>query len=390
MTVETISRRERILGYGTGIFGLSVNAIAYLLVPLRAYEFGAGLAGIGLLVGTKALVESVLSVPIGAFMDRSGARRSLLIGTAGTALLAFGFMVAPWIGLLFVLQAVLGGFLALGWLGGQSYAAGMRGGDFRSYDTGKFGFTANLGQIAAPVLAGAVAGAYGTQAAFGVVVAFALVTFLLAWALPDAGREPTSPSKGSGFAAAAGLLRRRPIQVVMMLTFCRLWIPAVWSSFFPLYLVSTGSSPAVAGSVISVMAGSATVTSLFTGRIAKLGSRVVVTAAALGISCVGLALSPVLGTVPWAYFPAILVGFGQGLSLPMLITLTSEAAPPEVRSLALGLRSAVNQAAAAIAPATVGPLIAAAGLFVGFPAAAAVSGSLLVVATLLGRPGGTR
>lgn len=388
-----IGRRDRILGYATGSFGLSVNAIAYLLVPLRADELGAGVALIGLLIGTKALVETLLSVPLGAFMDRSGPRRALLLGTGGTALLGAGFMTATSLPLLFLLTALLGGFHALGWLGAQSYAAGMRGGPLRPYDTGRFSFAANLGQIVAPLTAGAVAGWFGVQAGFAVLVVFAVPTFVVARLLPDAGREPASPSTGSGFMAAASLLRRRAIQAVMLLTFCRLWVPSVWSSFFPLHLVSEGSSPAYAGSVISAMALSATVTSFFTGRIARLGAPIAVTAGALGLSCVGLALSPVLDSIPSAYGAAVLVGFGQGLSLPMLITLTSDAAPPDMRSLALGLRSGVNQAAATLAPVAIGPVIAASGLLVGFPVAAAVAGVLLVVASLrgrTGRSGGTR
>lgn len=384
--MDDLRRRDRLLGYATGGFGLSINAITYLLVPLLADQLGAGLAVIGLLVGVKSLVETVLSVPLGAFMDRAGPRRAFLIGTAGTAAVGLALMFTPSVAALFVLQALLGVFRPLGWLGGQSYVSGMRDKSMRSHDTGRFGFAANLGQIVAPLAAGGVAGVFGTRAAFAVIVAFGLVFCAVGWLLPDAGRQPAaSGSSGSGFGAAAGLLRLTGIQVVMLLTFCRLWVPAVWSSFFPLYLIREGSTPAVAGSVISVMAASATVTALFTGPIAKLARPAVVTAAGLGLSCVGVGLSPVLGGLPWAYLAAVLVGFGQGLSLPMLITLTSAAAPPEVRSLALGLRSGVNQAAATLAPATVGPLIAATGVFVGFPVAAAVGGGFLAVAVLLGR-----
>ena len=381
-----LTRRDRVLAYATGGFGLSINAITYLLVPLLAHELGAGLAVIGLLVGVKSLVETVLSVPLGAFMDRAGPRRAFVIGTAGTAAVGLALMVTPSVVMLFVLQAVLGVFRPLGWLGGQSYVSGMRDKAMRSYDTGRFGFAANLGQIVAPLAAGAVAGTLGTRAAFAVVVAFGVVFLVVGWLLPDVGRAPAAASSsGSGFGAAAGLLRLTGIQVVMLLTFCRLWIPAVWSSFFPLYLIREGSTPAVAGSVISVMATSAMVTALFTGRISKLGGPVAVTSVSLGLSCVGVALSPALGDLPWAYLAAILVGVGQGLSLPMLITLTSQAAPPEVRSLALGLRSGVNQAAATLAPVTVGPLIAATGVFVGFPVAGAVGLALLLVAGVLGR-----
>lgn len=377
--MDEISSRHRITAYATGAFGLSANAIAYLLIPLRARELGVSIAVIGLLVGTKALVETVISVPLGGFMDRAGPRRALLIGTAGTAAVAIALVGTRWVAVLFLLQAVLGLFRTMGWIGGQSYVAGMRSGELKKYDTGRFGFAANLGQIVAPILAGAVAGLFGAAWGFTVLAAFALVVFGLSTTLPDLGRAPGTGDGGSSFGKAAGLLRLPKIRVVMLLTFSRLWIPAVWSSFFPLYLVSDGGvTPAVAGSAISAMAVAATATALFTGRIARLGGTAQVTAVGLVVSSVGVALSAVLGSVPWMYLAATLVGFGQGLSLPLLITLTSDAAPKEVRSLALGLRASVNQAAATAAPMTVGPLIAALGLFTGFPVAGAVSAGFAV------------
>lgn len=379
--VVGISRRERIVAYATGGFGLSINAVLYLLVPLRAAELGAGVGLIGLLVGVKALAEAALSVPIGAFMDRRGPRLALLLGTSGTAVVALAMAVAPSVLLLLVLQVAMGVVRPLGWVGGQSYVAGMRGGTARAHDTGRFGFVANAGQIVAPLLAGAVAGLAGTAAAFVVVVVWGAVFFVLSWTLPDAGRSTARAAAGSGFGAAGVLLRIRGVQVVMLLTFTRLWIPAVWSAFFPLYLVSEGSSPALAGSVLSVMGLSASVTSLLTGRIASLGGPVGVTAFSLAVSLLGVGLSAAWASVPLAYVVAALVGFGQGLSLPMLISLTSQAVPAEVRSLALGLRSGVNQAAATLAPVVIGPLIAVTGAAVGFPVAA-TAGALFIGAAL--------
>lgn len=380
-----LTRRQRVLAYSTGAYGLSINAITYLLVPLRADELGAGVALIGLLVGTKALIETVTSVPLGAFMDRTGPRRSLLLGTACTALVAVGYMFATSIAVLFVLQVILGLARPLGWVGGQSYAAGMRGGDDRKYDTGRFSFTANLGQIVAPLLAGIVADVYGTRMAFLVVVVYGVVFFAVSAMLPDVGRQAAGDNAGAGFGTAWGLMKLPRVQAVMYLTFSRLWIPAVWSSFYPLYLVTSGASPTLAGIVVSAMAVSATATSWFTPRIAALGTPVMVTAVSLVVSCLGVALSPVTDQGLWPLVAAALVGFGQGVSLPMLISLMSEAAPADKRSLALSLRAGVNQASSTVAPVVVGPLMAVGGATLGFPVAAVIGAAFLVVAVAVSR-----
>jgi MFS family permease len=175
------------------------------------------------------------------------------------------------------------------------------------------------------------------------------------------------------------------VQAVMYLTFSRLWIPAVWSSFYPLYLVTSGTSATVAGIVVSAMAVAAAITSPFTGRIASHGTPVRVTAFSLLVSCVGVAISPLASAGLWPLLAAALVGFGQGVSLPMLITLMAEAAPKDQRSLALSLRAGVNQASSTIAPVVIGPLMAVAGAVLGFPVAAAIGIGFLATAVVVGR-----
>lgn len=379
MSVGT--RSQRYLAYALGGYGLSMNGLAYFLVPLRANELGASIAVIGLLLGVKALTETVLSVPLGAFIDRVGPRSAFLIGCVGTVLVGLGLMGTSSVVILFMLQFGLGTVRPLGWVGGQSYVSSMRSGAERNYDTGKFSFSANVGQIVAPLMAGALASAFGTRLAFAAMVLYGVVFFAVMLALPAASGRRAPGESGTSFGAFLQLSRLRDIQVAMLLTFTRLWITAVWIPFYPLYLVSTGTSTALAGSVVSSMAVAATMTSLFAGRIGSLGGGPAsVTAAGLAVGCSGVALSPVLDGVPWFYLAAALVGVGQGLSLPMLISIVSSAAPPGQRSLALGLRSSVNQAAAAAAPVVIAPIIGLTGLTVGFGIAAILGGAPLLAA----------
>lgn len=376
---------QRVLAYATGAYGLGINAVTAFLVPLRADELGAGLGLIGVLVSAKAIVEAAGSVPVGTFMDRIGPRRSIMLGSAGTALVGIGFLLTGSLVALAIAQLLLGAFRPLAWVGGQSYTASIRDGEDRKTDTGRFSFAANLGQIAGPLLGGIVVGVFGTQAAFSVIVGYGIVFLLLAAVLPELDRPNVGVAAGAGFGAAGRLMALPKVQTVMLLTFCRLWIPAVWSSFYPLLLVNEGVAPAVAGVVVSGMAVAATVTSLLTGRIAQLGSAVAVTGVALAVSLLGVAISPLVTAGAWPLLAASLVGFGQGISLPMLITLMSDAAPAGQRSLALSLRAGVNQASATVAPVAIGPLLGAAGATVGFPVAAALGAGFLVAAVMVAR-----
>ena len=166
----------------------------------------------------------------------------------------------------------------------------------------------------------------------------------------------------------------------MFLTFARLWLTSAWASFFPLFLVTSGLSAAVAGSAVSAMSATSTVLALTAGPLSKRIRPAILTALALGIGAVGLAIGPFLPSVPWIYVSSLLMGVGQGLSLPLLIVIVSNAVPDRQRSQALSLRNSVNQGASTIAPSLIAPLMALFGVLVAFPTIGAIAGLSLLLA----------
>lgn len=361
--------------YAIGGFGMAVNAMIQFLLPLRAVELGIGIAVIGVLLGAKGLAEAASSVPVGSLIDRIGARRAFIAGTSATVLLGVSFSVATSVLALFVIQVLLGLLRPLGWVGSQAYVSGMRTGADRAVDTGRFSFVANGSQIVAPLMVGLAAQYFGLAAAFLFFAGYCGIFVVLGLLLPRDQRQRipgASVDSGATLREAVGMLRLSGIRVVMLLTFARLWIPSVWTAFFPLLLVTSGTSEAGAATAVSVMAITATVVGLVVGRLAKLGRDVNVTAAALAAGCGGLVLAPFLGGIPLAYLSSVLVGIGQGVSLPMLIVLVTAAAPADRRATALGLRASVNQVAAASAPSAVAAILAVTVATVGFPIAGAI------------------
>lgn len=384
MTV--IAPTQRFLAYCMGGIGLGTNAFLYFLVPIRAYELGVSIAIIGLLMGTKGLVEAVTSVPAGAVIARIGPRAACLIGSVSVVLCAVAFAFATSILWMFVIQVAIGALRPLAWIGGQSYAAGMRGTDHRGTDASRFSFAANVSQMIAPLIAGFCVQHSGTQLAFFVMAAYSTIFVVLAVLIPDVARTPPSAQNDrSGFATAWELLRMRGMQVDMLLTFTRLWVPSAWSSFLPVYLVSVGTSAALAGTVSASMAVVSTVVSLFAVKLTKMGNATMMTALVLGTSAVGMIVTPFLTAMPWVFVPAILVGIGQGLSLPLLLVLVSTSAPPEMRSHALGLRSSVNQVSAAASPVLAAQVIALTNLTVGFVFSGGLALAFVLTAVALHR-----
>lgn len=369
--------------YLSGGFGLSMSAMLGLLVPLRAAELGIPLPAIGLIVGAYSAASAVLAVPLSLLITRLGTRGAFIAGTGGCALLASALSLAAGFWSLLLLNPAIGALSTLGWVASQTYISSWGRPTERARNTGRFSFVSNASQMVTPLMVGVSAAALGYRATFLVVAAYCTAFAVVGAVLPP---QEAQTSGERGRLKAAGHLFRLPrLQLAMLLTFVRLWVPTIWRPFFPLLLVAGGSSPDVAGAVLSFAAAVAMAVSLLTGRLSRWASPEVVCTSALGLAVAGLVLSPHLLTLPAVLLPAALVGIGNGLSLPLLIVIVSEAAPPGQRGLALATRNAVNSLSGTVAPLGTAPVIAALGATAGFALAGGVAGGLLALAVVLQR-----
>jgi MFS family permease len=376
-----------LLAYISGTFGFSFPLMVTFLVPLRAHELGASLWFIGLLVGAPSLIGAVTSIPSGALTERIGPRRAYLVGTIISTVVTplFAFTSSIWV--MLVLQLLFGPFRITGWVASQTYITGIGAPAERATITGRFAFATNVGTMVAPLLIGAVAQLVGFKQAFLFVALMGLAYTIVGLALPEV-RMPragvaASKTPSAGFVEALALLRLRGMQVAMLLTFVRVWYQTGWTAFFPLYLVEQGMAPGVVGTVLSSASVAATVTALGAGRLARLASKEAVTAAALAVGVMGVVISPHAVSLPLVYLPTLLYGIGVGLSLPLLLAIISEAAPPGQRGIAFGLRTGGNQAAATTSPIALGQMLTATGIALGYLASGAVGWSVLALALWL-------
>lgn len=369
--------------YLSGGFGLSVSAMLGLLVPLRAVELGIPIAAIGFVVAARSLSESFLAVPLSLLLSRLGTRGGFIVSTAGCAALAVAFTLAQDFWLLLVMNAAMGASRSLGWVASQTYISSFGRPEDRARNTGRFAFASNASQVVAPLMIGAAAAVIGYRPAFLVVATYCLVFTAVGVRLsPQA--EGTAERRVR-LRAAAQLFRLPRLQIAMILTFVRLWVPNIWTPFFPLLLVAAGFSPWLAGTVISASAVVATGVNLLTGRLSRYASPEALCTMALCVTVLGLVVSPHLLWVPAVYVAAAMVGLGNGLSLPLLIMLVSEAAPPGQRGLALATRNTVNSMSAALGPLGTAPLVSALGAVSAFSVAGGIAGALLLGAIALQR-----
>ena len=361
--------------YLSGGFGLSVPAMLNLLVPLRADELGITVAAIGAIVAARSLSETVLAVPLSVITARLGTRGAFILSAAACAVTTAAFLLAEGFWALLLLNALLGAVRSLGWVSSQAYVSSQGAPEHRARDTGRFSFMSNAGQMVTPLLVGGAAAVVGYRAAFLVISAYCLLFVLVGVALP----RPRSRASGERvrLRAAATLFRLPRIRIAMLMTFVRLWVPNIWTPLFPLLLVSAGASAPEAAAVVSFSAAVATLVNLLTGRLTRRVSPEVLCIVVLALAVVGLVISPFLVSLPGAFLPAALVGIGNGLSLPLLIVLVGEAAPPGQRALALATRNAVNALSASLGPLGTGWLVAAVGAGTAFPVMGGLAAALL-------------
>lgn len=383
---RALSRRERWTAYVIGAFGNGAANSVLFLLPLRARELGAGFEVIGVIVATAALAPAVLSVPLGAMVDRIGARRSFIWSTLASALVLLAATAVTSLWWLLAIQVVFGLTRTVGWISSQSYITGLATGADRAAMTGKFGFFSNLGATLGPLATGLAAQAIGFRWAFVFTAGYAAVFFvlgiMLARTASTSAASRGSRRKGVGFKDAVGLLGIGGIQAALFLAGARLWLQKTFNGFVPVVLVDAGVEAAVAGSVLAVAGFAGTASTPTVGYWVRRARPTTVTAVVLGIGALGVVLVPWLTTIPLVFVPALLFGVGGGMSLPLLMAIITEAAPPDQRGLALGVRQTVNQIASSGAPLLVGPMVGIAGVALAFPLSGAVAATLVAVAVV--------
>lgn len=372
MKLVTSDKLRHMAAYVSGGYGLAMSAMIGFLLPLRLDELGVPLDLVGVIVGAGLLAPALVSVPLGAFIDRIGARGAFLLGTGTSA--AIGVLMSTvsdyrWFLVLAPAAAVASN---LGWIASQSHLTALDSGSRRAVLAGRFGFFGSLGQMVGPMVAGLAAQLVGFRLGMLSITAYALLFFLVGLVLKSVSPQGGT-YRGAGLGRAIAMLRIRAVRIAMILTGTRLWISYVFITFVPVYLVSREVLASEAGLLVGLAGGVAALIAPTAGWFSRRIPPDVIAVIGLACGATGLFLTPRLPVGWMLYLIPLLVGIGRGLSLPLLITIISDAVPADQRGVAFGLRATVNNVASAVAPSLVGWVITALGIVAAFSAGGAVA-----------------
>ncbi|OUM84325.1 MAG: hypothetical protein BAA01_04620 [Bacillus thermozeamaize] len=367
--------------YATGFFSLGIQPMNALLVPLWAVALNAPPALLGLAVSAVSLLPILLSISSGALVDELGSKRVLLLCATVMALLAPLYPLIPSIYALIGLQLLFGIMQSMAWIASQTLLVGSKV-QAQKPHAGTYSFASNLGTFIGPLLLGVLWDHLGPIGAFSAIAVWNGLLLLVASLLPSA--EPAGEVRQTRFIQqllpnwkdyrkAFSLLAIPAVVIVMYGTFLRLSSSAIRGSFYLVYLEQLKFS----ATVISLLYSSIALASIFSPLFIRWFHRFLSSYQLLFLAGI-LAILP-LCLVPlfeqfWAILGlSLLTGFGVGMTLPLLISLLSQAVDPAEQGLAAGLREMFNRLAATCLPFGFGVLVEGVGLQTSF----------LIVAVLL-------
>lgn len=412
MPPESFSWRIQGAVYGMAFFNGPLQSMTTMIAALLV----GGLIStelpllIAIVLASRQILTVSMSIYGGALMDRLGARSVViafgLIGSVSALLypaLPSAFGIAPGAGpsvdpswllvaALIALQMVSGYSEATNWTGTQTLVSQLMKG--HPVYAGRMTFSARVGGIGGPFVTGLAWDAFGPWGGFSFLAAWILAAVVAALFLPrasdagpspagesQAGRDPAgagelqagdeaAPAGGlvSDYAATLRLLLVPAVALVIMATVMRQAGSGIQSSF---YVVWLDSEIGLSGALIGILVGASNVASamaaLTTGALARHFAAHTLLIFTIGLSIIGVAVTPLLGDVYVLLMVAICVrGIGQGLNLPLMITILSGNVPMRLMGRVTAMRISFNRFGGAVVPLIMGAMAEVVGIAASF------------------------
>lgn len=350
--------------------------MTWLVVPLYGHARGLSGAELGILFSLPSIAQLAINLVGGAYVDRKGGRRILLVSSA---LLAAGGAVMPFterFATIFGAQLLLVLARSTFWPASWAIAADLPGN--RGAQAGRFNAVTNLGQILGNGACGFILATGGFTVTFFVLAALGIGALLFALATPAAPRKAAA---AGGLFGHYRVLARVPMMRYGMLCGYLSALPfSLAMSFYPLLLKFQGFGEEASGLLLALRAVGGIGAGLIVARFVKTGPASPWPVIAGACTAVGVGLQPLVEH--WAGVGGLLFALGVGsslLSVYFQVTI-GELVPAQMRGSAMALAGLGWGLAHLTTPLVMGLLSDRYGLSAGFYAMGAVA--LLAVAGL--------
>ncbi len=343
----------------TILFETGMGAVLPVIVA-TATSVGMGLDGAALLVTVVALGQILADIPAGVIAARIGDRAAMVLASL-IAIIGFagiGLSHSP-VGLvLFVL--LLGGASASYFLARQSYLTDITHPLRRARVMSTLGGVHRVGLFFGPFIGAGVIAAWGLRAVYllAILTCLAALAFVLAFgAEPGQHRTPwrekfvaarTAPERTLSETVREYWPVLRTLGVAILLIGA---IRGARTNVLPLWAEHLGISPE-ATSVIFGIANAADMLLFYpAGKIMDSFGRLWIGVPAMIIMGASFAVIPFTSTYAALAVVAVILGFGNGISSGILMTLGADVAPATGRAQFLGVWRLFSDAGSVLGPA---------------------------------------
>ncbi len=423
MPLEHVPWRVQGSIYGAAFFFGPLQTIATMAAAL----FVAGLVSVQLpfliafILASRQVLTVSLSVYGGALMDSFGSRRVIIaFGLLGAAS-AMAYPLVPgafgvawggdnagdpvlWFIVALVSVQMISGYAEGNcWIGTQALVSqALRG---HPVYAGRMIFVARLGGILGPLLMGPAWDLWGSWGGFLVLALWIACGTVAAIFLPrldgatsappqnatedgTAGPDATKAAetaapkaRGAGFGQTLRLLLIPAVALVIMLTVLRQAGSGLHSSFYVVWLdKEIGLSGTLIGGLLASANVASAVTALTTGFWARHVSAHWLLIVTIGMAIIGTAIVPALGDVYVLLIMAICIrGTGQGVNLPIMLTILAKNVPMGLQGRIMALRVAFNRGGGALVPLAAGAIAEVVGIGNSFYVIGGIGGIMLIL-----------
>lgn len=332
---------------------------------------------VGLPISLFMLIVALAQPHLGAYSERVGPRRAMLLG-AGIAALGFiATAFATTVLDLLVWRSLCAVGYAMVFVAAQGYVLQNASSSNRARNFAVFVGAIMVATVCGPSIGGILADNIGERMTFGVSALLALGSIVAMRQLPDSSaRDPNRPATRAPRLREIGalLVNGRFMAVTGLAAMpAKIVLTGICFYLVPLYVLSIGSSQAVTGRLLMSYAVVMVVMAPLSAALASSRERMEwLVGGGLVLSGLGGALLLAGGGTLWVFASIVLIGLGQSLSISAQSALVTEHCAREVarmgESAVYGVYRLLERIGNAIGPVLAGVLVLNYGYRVSFVA----------------------
>ncbi|MFD3429526.1 MFS transporter [Nocardia fluminea] len=369
----------------SAIYGIGTGAAAPML-PLRALELGASVGTAGVVVAMMGFGLILGDLPAGRLVARTGERKAIALGSFTCALGLLVAILAPNIAVFAVGLLINGASGAVWGLARQTYIVAV----VPSADRGR-AFSALAGWMRFGFFAGPFLGAgavhwLGPVGGLWIQLVAMLVAGALVFAMPETEGSPTVLSDNT--IRSVVVENRRLLSTLGLGALLMGAARAARQSLLPLWAVHIGADAATTSIVFGIAGAVDVLMSYPAGIWLDRYGRRAIGVPAMFVFAAGYAALPFAGSVVGLTAVAVLLGFANGLSNGVIMTVGADVAPAGQRAEFLGAWRLTHDIGMFAGPIAVGAISAVTvlGVAAGALAVAGLGGAAAMYRWFPGRP----